>query len=190
VSPSDKLGQARRRGKAENRPPEVSEDVTSHDNGPEANVRSDFLAQYWDSGLKLPKDHGIPELEDQQRGRLLSALALVFVAGSISRRVGSEADDEELALDKKRAKRVRHALRQSLGGWVRKMPPVEVDDKTRREGAQLDWPLFVEAHLAQLTTEMRVVATWAIKNNEIKWGKSALVKLQNEQRWLNYAMRD
>jgi len=129
-------------------------------------------------------------MEDQQRGRLVSALALVFVAGSISRRLGSEADDEELALDKKRAKRVNHALRQSLGSWIRKLPPIEVDDKTRQEGAQLDWVLFVEAHITQLKSEIRFVASWAIKNDEIKWGKSAVVKLENEIRWLTYAMRD
>ena len=149
---------------------------------------SGYLERFYDSGLRLPRNATRQSLIDRQVNRLARAAALVFVAGTLSRRLG-EVSDEELMLDKKRAKRVNHALRQSIIGWTRRPPKIVSDPEIQREGSQLDWEPFVAAHLTQINAELRLLATWAIRNDDHRWGRTAVVNLENEIRWMNYAMR-
>jgi hypothetical protein len=73
---------------------------------------------------------------------------------------------------------------------VKKIPQLPLDDEIRVEGAQLDWKEFETAHLNVVQERLRSVATWAIRNQEHRWGRSAVVRLENEINWLTYALRD
>ena len=149
-----------------------------------------YLERYFDSGLAVPEAISRESLVSSEIERIKSAATIIYVVSTIPRRLGGEATDAELALDKKRAKRVGWALEQALGGWTRKRVSYQVTAEIQREGAQLEWELFVPAHLTQLNTELCLVATWAIQNDEARWGRSAVVSLENEIRWMTYAMRD
>jgi len=149
---------------------------------------SGYLERFYDSGLRLPRNATKQSLTERQVARISRAAALVFVAGSLKRRI-DDATAEDLALDKRRVRRVDHALRQSIIGWTRKIPRIVTDAEIQREGAQLEWEPFLEAHLTQINTELRLLATWAIRNDEARWGRTAVVNLENEIRWMSYAMR-
>lgn len=153
-------------------------------------LKGHFLERFYDPEFKLPRLPDKPAVTAREVKRLSDALALVFVVGSMKRRLGGEATREDLATDKKRAARVTHALRQSMISWIRKVPKIEVDEPTRLAGIQLDWTQFYSEHCNQLNTELRIVANWAIKHDEHRWGKSAIVNLENELRWISYSMRD
>lgn len=83
-----------------------------------------------------------------------------------------------------------HALTQSLKGWTKRPPPLKSDDGLRRESAQLDWVTWREAHLTEIQNRLCYVATWAINSEEDRWGRSVVVKLENEINWVTYALRD
>jgi len=149
-----------------------------------------FVERWYDAGLAIPNAITRDSLVSSEIERITTALTLVIVVGSIPRRLGGEATDSELALDKKRAKRVNWVLEQSLSGWTKKRAKIQITAEIQREGAQLEWGQFIPAHLTQLNSELALVATWAIQNEETRWGRSAVVNLENEIRWLLYAMRD
>jgi hypothetical protein len=113
-----------------------------------------------------------------------------YSAGGIPRRLGADASDDDLSVDRKRARRVSHALRQAIKGWAKKMPDLPQDEELRVEGSQIVWETWCEEYLTDLTQQLRSLVTWAVRNEEERWGRSAVVKLENEINWLTYAMRD
>jgi hypothetical protein len=155
-----------------------------------SSVTSGFLERYFDAELKMPRPASVEVFDAREIDRLVNAAALVFAAGSLSRRLGGEASSADLAIDKKRSKRVGHALRQSILAWTVLKTPIRITDAHRQKGAQLDWQQFYIEHIAQINTELVLLATWAIRNGEHRWGRSAVVALENELRWMRYAMRD
>src|SRR5262245_23021357 len=137
----------RKRTKVVRNPPEGLKELIQQPTN--VGTANGYLERLYDPGLRLPRTDR-SRITAEEIERLCHALALVKVAGSIPRRLGFKATDEELALDKKRARRVGHALRQSLDGWTRD-PKVEFDDEViRREGAQLEWLLFSTEHIVEL----------------------------------------
>lgn len=155
----------------------------------EISGRQEFLNRYFDADLALPKTN-IEELIETQVIRLSRALVVTIHAGSIPRRLGGDATDQDLAIDRKRAKRSSWAVKQALAGWSKKMPKLPTDDELRVTGAQLIWPNWQEQYMASLLEQARIVATWSILNDEQRWGRSAVVKFDNEQNWISYALRD
>lgn len=151
--------------------------------------RTQALTMYFDAAL-APRAGSREELEQVEVERLARALAVVLNAGAIPRRLGGDADDAALALDKKRAKRVAHALSGSLRGWTKKKAQLPNDDSIRREGAQLDWTKWIDAHLVETQNRLRFLVTWGVLNDQERWAKSVVVRMENEIRWLTYAMRD
>jgi len=149
-----------------------------------------FLEQYYDAGLELPSSLSVTSLVDRETTRISRALTLVIVAGAIPRRLGSEASDDELVLDKKRSKRVGWALTQAHSGWSKKQPKIQITSELEQEGTQLEWIYFIPEQMTQVMSELRLIATWAIQNEENRWGRTAVVNLENELRWIQYAMRD
>ena len=149
-----------------------------------------FVGRYFDPGLEIPRAISRESLVSSEIDRITGAMTIIYVVGSIRRRLGIEATDPELALDKKRAKRVGWALTQSLICWSKKAPKIQVTAEVQREGHHLEWDQFILSHVTQLNTDLRLLATWAIQNDESRWGRTAVVNLENELRWLNYAMRD
>lgn len=147
-----------------------------------------FLPSRADPKLDVSEIPSRESLELAQVERLVSALAIIHVAGTIPRRL-AEATPEELALDKKRARRVSHALAQSLAGWTKKWDLPD-SGQIRQDGAQLNWETWAERHLTDIHEQIRLVATFGVFRDEERWGKSAVVKLENELRWVEYSLRD
>lgn len=152
--------------------------------------RRQYLARYFDSGLKLPRNLNRDRIEFKQIDRISRALSVVLVAGSTPRRLGQDATRHELALDKKRARRMAAALQQSLKGWSVHPNIFNTDEQVRREGARILWDSWLIKHSTDIQEELRIVATWAILHDEERWGRSCVVKLENELAWTDYALRD
>ena len=64
---------------------------------------------------------------------------------------------------------------------------MNVDDKVRIAGP--DTGSFAEAHLTEVKRGS-VIVTWSLRHDEERWAKSAVVRLENELKWVGYAMRD
>ena len=85
---------------------------------------------------------------------------------------------------------VMHALVQSYKGWQTREPKRLESEEIRIAGANLQWEAFGPAHHTSVLARMRLVATYAIKADDHKWGRSAVTRLENEIRWVSYALRD
>jgi len=149
-----------------------------------------FLQRFFDPALDPPRVESSEALENAQIARLARSQSVVILAGAIPRRLGAAATDTELALDRKRSKRIAHALGQSLKGWTKKNVPLPLDEKVRVEGAQVVWESWASDHLVAIQAELRSLATWAVLNEQEKWGRSCVVRLENERNWVEHAMRD
>lgn len=150
-----------------------------------------YVERFYDSGIVLPEYIDRRQITYNEIDRIARAFAIIAYAGQIPRRLGNDATDEELSLDKKRAKRVAHALIQSSKGWqVRSEPKIVNDEEIRLLAIHLNWEAFGPAHLTTVQGRMRVVATYAVKQDDFRWGRSALTKLENELKWVSYALRD
>jgi hypothetical protein len=151
-----------------------------------------FLLDHYDPALEVSLTHTPELLTDSEQRRLNYELSLATAVGSFSRRLGQDASQEELALDKLRARRVKHALEQSLKAWGG-TPAVDPEDaEIRRAAAVVNWTKWHEDHNTWLTNRTRYIVTWSQKTERTheNWTKSAVVRLENERRWLAYAMRD
>jgi hypothetical protein len=148
-----------------------------------------YLARHYDPALAVEKVGPRETLEKGEIERLQRAMTVVLFAGSIPRRIG-DASDEELALDKKRSRRVLHALNQSFRGWTKATPYLEATKEIKAEGAVINWVAWREEHLTIVRHRLRVLTTWAVRAEEEAWGKQVVVKLENEIGWIEYALRD
>jgi hypothetical protein len=150
---------------------------------------TNYLGEHYDPGLDISGIGSREDLEKKQINRINRELAVILVTASIPRRLGPDADETELALDKKRGRRVAHALHQALTGWTKRPPQVTLDDEIRRLGAQLNWTSWQPAVLRSIEEQRRCVATYAVRSGQERWGKSAIVRLNNELKWVEYALR-
>lgn len=150
--------------------------------------RQQFLERYYDPKLE-PPETTIKELEDAQVARLTRALVVVMYTGSIPRRLGGDATGPELAADKKRSRRVAHAIKQSLHGWQKSGYKLPEGEELRIEGTQIIWHDWYGAYLTDLASQTTLLVTWSIRNEERRWGRSAVVRFENERNWIIYAMR-
>jgi hypothetical protein len=150
-----------------------------------------YLTDWNDPGMEVGKE-APKELAEQECVRLARQLAIVTAAGEIPRRIGADASAEELALDKRRSKRVAHVLRQNLTAWSgKKTANLPSGGEIQREAAILDWEKWAAEHQAWLLNRTRYIVTLCFKNNgDEKFAKGAVVKLTNETNWLKYALRD
>lgn len=146
-----------------------------------------FLDSYWDPAIEVDLSLDVDKVALEERERLARMHAVAVVASQIPRRL-SDATRDELAMDKKRSRRIAHALAQSLTAWAGVVEPPT--DEDRRNGAQIDWEPWWEEHCAWLEHRLRYVASWAKATGNLRFGKSAVVKLSQELAWLKYAMRD
>jgi hypothetical protein len=151
-----------------------------------------FLAELHDPELDVPSGITAARITTEEKERLTRMTAVASLAVAIPRRVGSDATPEELAIDKKRARRVKHALEQCLFAWEEtKDVKLPENDVLRQEAATIVWESWWEEHQVYLESRVRLVVTWTYKTGaDERWTKSAVVKFQNEIRWLSYAMRE
>lgn len=149
-----------------------------------------YLARWFDGGLDLPEDLTEQVIRADEIGRLTRTLSIVLWTTGLPRRLG-DVTDEELALDKKRARRTAWALSQALRAWAgNRRPGIKASEEIRIAGAQLLWPQFKAEHSAQVNERLRIVSTWALMTDNADIGKRAVVKLNNELSWVDYALRD
>jgi hypothetical protein len=152
--------------------------------------RLPWTEPWYDQGLAIPAGLTIELLTANELVRLTQAISIVLVAHSIPRRLGGGATSEELALDKRRCRRVAHALTQSYRGWDKdtEIKPYK-DEIVSQRGAQLDWATFSAEHLVEMQTRARLIVTWAVNTGEHRWGRKSANHFVNEQRWFVNAMR-
>ena len=146
-----------------------------------------LLDTYQDPGLDIDLTLSIEDIVELEVERLQSDVATILVTSEIPRRL-PDANREELALDKKRARRVLHVQRQSLAAWGGTEREPEGDE--RIIGAQLVWQEWAENHGFVVSSRIRYVATWAKKTSNLRFGKTAIVRLTQEVDWMAYALRD
>lgn len=146
-----------------------------------------YLLRYIDPDLEIKDGESIESLGREESQRLGHMLIIATTAGQIARRLGPDATDEELAEDKKRAHRIAHVARNCLIFWGSSKGAYYGN----REAATVNWERWWGEHNVWLQNRMRYIATWSFKTNGAndRWAKSALVRLENEQKWLEYAMR-
>jgi hypothetical protein len=146
-------------------------------------VHNGYLVQHFNPDLQLPDIGSWEEMEEREVNRIRRALSVSILAGTIPNRSTEPADD------KRKARRVSHALRNSLKGWTKISNQLPLDDSVRREAVSLQWDKWVTRHVTIVESEIVLVATWAIKLNFERWGRSAVVNLTNERQWVTYAVR-
>lgn len=146
-----------------------------------------YLAQWYDPGQKLREGDNPETITREERERLTKLLEVCRMAQRIPRRVGNDATSDELALDRKTAKRIAHVAEQCLSAWG---GPLALVGDVNREAAQVKWRRWWDDHQVWLTNRTKYVATWGEFHGETRWAKSAVVRLANERRWLEYALRE
>lgn len=151
--------------------------------------RALWIAAWLDPALEIPSGLSVEKVVEAEMRRIERAISIILYASTIPRRLGGDATREELAEDKRRCRRVAHALLQSYRGWSKdELKPLDTES-VRQTGAQLLWESFAAEHLVEMQTRARLAVTWAVSSGETRWAKKAATNFTNEQRWFTYAMR-
>lgn len=149
-----------------------------------------FLTEYLDLAITVRADDSAEAIAAAEVERLQQLTAVFRAAAAHPRRLGGDATPEELAIDKKRAKRLAYAAEQSLKGWGAE--PAEYGEATKI-AATIRFEQWWEEHERRIRARQRYIATWGHRygdrNGDARWCKSAIVKLNNELKWLAYALR-
>lgn len=144
-----------------------------------------ILTAYYDPKLKLNGAEPAA-ITKQERVRISCTIKIVQTAQAIPRRLGPEASTQDMSDDRRRCRRVVHALQQPLEAWG---GFVDTGDLSA-EAAQLDWEKWAGEEQTYLHNRMRLVATLGINFPEhLTWAKQAFTRLQNEARWVQHALR-
>lgn len=151
-----------------------------------------YQAHWVDPALDIPAEETAKRIELAEISRLLKLYAIATATGHMARRLGTDATSEELAIDKKRSRRIAHVAVQLASAWSGKDPQkLKLKQDVSQEAAVVDWKVWWEGHQTWLVNRQRYVATWASRQKkQDKWCKSALVKFDNELKWISYALRD
>ena len=147
-----------------------------------------FLDDYYNPDINIDVTMTAEVRETIELERCLTDWSRAALAVAVPRRL-ADATREELALDKKRSRRMQHVATSCIGLWGGTVP-TEPDDALAKEGAQVLWVPWWEEREAFLVARMTYTATWAKKTGQLKYGRSALQKFKNERDWYKYAMRD
>lgn len=145
-----------------------------------------LLDTFMDPALEIDLSFSLEDATAQEIDRLQTAAATIVSALAVPRRLG-DVTREELSLDKKRARRVLHPLRQCLGAWGGKERDPLPEEQSA--GAQIRWDVWYEEHCVLVAGRRLYLATWAKRTGQLSFGKSAVVRLSQELSWLEYAMR-
>lgn len=152
-----------------------------------------FLLAYIDPAMEVPATETQEHINKVETERVVSMLTIAITAQDMPRRLGTEATPEELAADKSRNKRVAHVATQLLKGWQPGMNGNKPTENVRREAASVDWKKWLIEHETFLINRCRYVATWQHKYGDdlsLHWAKAAVTRLENEGKWLKYAVRE
>lgn len=150
-----------------------------------------FMMTYIDLDLKIPEGDTREKINTAEAARVGKMLAVAITAQEMPRRLGGEASPEELANDKSMNRRIAHVASQLMVGWGTNGNGASADVK--REAASVDWKKWIAAHETFIVNRCRYIATWQHKvgdKTSERWAKGAVTRLENELKWLRYAMRD
>lgn len=147
-----------------------------------------YLQQFLDPELEVRTEDTAEQITAEEVERLLKLHAVASAAIRVPRRLGPDANSDELAADTHTSRRIAHVAEQCLKAWGGEVKP---GPDVSREAAQVRWRRWLQEHNVHLVNRMRYVATWQYKTgSDDKWAKGAVVRFQNEARWLEYALRD
>lgn len=151
-----------------------------------------LLTELRDPALEVPEGLTPEKIGEEEVERLARMTAIATIAVGIPRRLGEDASPEEMAIDKKRGRRVSHALGQCLSDWNGKKPhELPSSDELRTDAATVLWLPWWDEHQVFLQSRLHFIATWQIKTGDHeKFAKSAVVRYTNEIRWVTYALRE
>lgn len=154
-------------------------------------MASAYLAAYHDPKLVVRATDTTGAMAAVEIDRLVRQASIMRAAAEIPRRIGGDANSDELSLDKKRCRRVQHALSQCWHDWTHKKKLAWlVSEDVRREAASLRWESWWGDHRVYLQQRTLYIATWGMGTEaDARWAKSSVVRLQNELRWVEYSLR-
>lgn len=144
-----------------------------------------MLAGLYDPEVDIATGETKATITKAEVDRLNRLLSIAATAQELPRRLGADASDEELAADVTRCKRVGHVASQLLAAWGGKKTPVNV----KQEAATVLWGIWWADHNIWLRNRKVYIASWAMSGGDERWAKTAIVRLTNEERWLEYALR-
>lgn len=149
-----------------------------------------YITDHLDLKLTVSPNDSADKFRAAEIERLQQLAAVMRAAAMHPRRLGGDAMPEELALDKKRSKRVLHVVEKSLALWGGEPAAW---DQARQVAATLKWEDWWSEHERRIQSRQRYIATWCHRygdqNGDIKWCNSALSKLSSELQWIAYALR-
>jgi hypothetical protein len=149
-----------------------------------------FLAEYLDLAITVRAEDSAEIINAAEVERLQHLVAVLQAAAAHPRRLGGDAMPEELAQDKKRAKRLAHAAAQALKGWGGETASWEDASKV---AATINFEEWWGEHERRIRSRQRYIATWCHRygnnNGDARWCNSAIVRLENELKWFKHALR-
>jgi hypothetical protein len=152
-----------------------------------------FLEQWFDAALAVDTALTGESFTQEEIERIQTAACRILVAIEIPRRLGGDATNDELALDKRRCRRALHVLRSGLLSWSEKdddkvkWRPLTDEDKA--EGASLLWDKWWEEQQGYLLERRAYIATWGLKKPDTAYAKPAVTRITTELNHMSYAMR-
>ena len=138
-----------------------------------------YLDRYAVSGLMTDETLTPERLSIIEAARLSSGVATVAYYLALPDRTAAE---------RRRGRRVEHALAQSLVAWGERPGDYPSNDDVQRAALRLEWARWYEAYDLAVIERITYVASWALATSHERFGKSALVKLTNERGWVARAV--
>ena len=152
-----------------------------------------FLEQFYNARLKVDVDLKSADLAKDEIARIQTQACMILVALDMPRRIGGDATKSELALEKRRCRRVLWVLRQEMIAWAEKDDKqIEwrpITDEDRQAGAALHWEKWWAAHRKYLEQRRVWFATWGLKKPDPDYANQAVSRLSQEIQHLEYALR-
>lgn len=115
--------------------------------------------------------------------RLENDYRVVEYCKGMKRRLGQDASREELAVDKKIARRALARLRQSYinqGGNAAHLEQTKFTEEQKRQGAQMDWDTWWLNHVYEMREALRRIATNGKATSHIQATNKLLARIEWE----------
>lgn len=170
--------------------------------------RREQLQRYADLGYEVPANWQSESITVVEVKRLARSAGMARVAVEVPRRLGGEATGYELAADKKLSKQITHVyftlwtriVRADHASLPLELCPDELvpprnwkalyahavaDDETRRQGTTVIWDDWWGELAPRLHARRMVLATVALKRDDVAWGYRMITSVTDEIDWLS-----
>lgn len=149
-----------------------------------------YSEEFFDEEARFPEHwQGRDIIAIEQFYRLSATVQAAEMSLNMSRRLGGDATREELAADKRSARRVAHYCRQFAGAWLTEVPdtaipPVPKNHRMhksiRKLASVVEWDAFADALESELLDQCRLIVSWAYENDDKKFANRAASRLLKE----------